>query len=100
MNRRSALFAFILGGWTLDAIFSASQNYVARSYTSRIPWTQALAYSSIDAYPWALLTPLAFLIAGRLVVRRSNWMWCLPLLAVAGVAIGGVHLFVFVNLLP
>ena len=100
IHRKSTLFAAILGAWTLEAIFSASQNYVARAYSSRIPWTQALAYASIDAYPWALLTPLAFLIAGRLVVRRANWYWTLPVLAMAGVAIGALHLAVFLNLLP
>src|SRR5215831_15284060 len=88
----------IVSVWSLYAVFTASQNWVSSSYAARIPWRRALAYSAIDAYPWAALTPLALWIAGRLVVRRGNWWWSLPALFAAGIGFAALHLFVFIRL--
>jgi LytS/YehU family sensor histidine kinase len=90
----------IWAAWTLYAFFSASQNFVSRAYSARIEFTPALKYAALDCYAWAALTPLVFLLAGRLVVRRPNWWWTLPALFAAGVLFGMAHLFAFVRLLP
>lgn len=88
----------IWAAWTLYAVFAASQHYIS-TYGPMSGWRRAFTYSLADAWPWALLTPVAFLIAGRLLVGRANWWWILPLLFVCGIAVGTLHLIVFVRLL-
>ncbi|HXB70357.1 MAG TPA: histidine kinase [Candidatus Acidoferrales bacterium] len=88
----------IWAAWTLYAVFTASENYIT-AYGPMAGWSRAFAYSLADAWPWALLTPVAFLIAGRLLVRRANWWWVLPLLFVCGIAVGTLHLIAFIGLL-
>src|SRR4051812_39059536 len=91
----------IWGAWTLFALFSASQMYMSGAYGGgRSEFLPSLKYAAIDCYVWAALTPLAFWVAGRLVVRRANFWWTLPVLLVAGLVFGLIHLNVFVRLLP
>src|ERR1700681_3990530 len=98
--RLAARGALIWAAWTLYAVFSASQNFVSRAYSARISFTPALKYALLDCYLWAGLTPILFLLAGRLVVRRANWWWSVPLLFPAGLVFGMLHLFFLVRLLP
>jgi len=90
----------IWGGWTLYALFTASQNYLSRAYQYRVAWGAAFLYALADSYTWALLTPLIFLFAGWLVVRRDNWWWTIPALIAGSFAFALVHLEIFVRLLP
>jgi len=90
----------ILALWTVYAFFSASQNFMSRAYSGEMHFMPSLKFAGLDSYLWAALTPVAFLLAGRLVLRRGNWWWAAPALLLAGVAIGIVHLAVFVRLLP
>src|ERR1051326_8786823 len=91
----------ILALWTLYAFFAASQNFMSRSYSGGdMQFMPSLKFSGLDAYLWAALTPVAFLLAGRLVISRANWWWAGPVLLIAGIAIGVLHLIVFVRLLP
>ena len=90
----------ILALWTVYAFFAASQNFMSRSYSGEMNFTPSLKFAGLDSYLWAALTPVAFLLAGRLVLRRGNWWWAGPLLLVAGIVIGVLHLTVFVRLLP
>jgi hypothetical protein len=99
--RRIAVRAVLIwGAWTLYALFAASQSYLSRAYSARIDWMPALRYAALDCYAWALLTPLVFWVAGRLVVRRSNWAWVIPLLILTGGVAAVAHLNLFVRLLP
>jgi two-component system LytT family sensor kinase len=97
--------ALIWAAWTLYAFFTASQSYIGQTYASRNPgarieFAPALRYAAFDCYLWAALTPIIFVVAGRLVVRRSNSWWTLPLLFAGGLAFGIAHLQLFVRLLP
>jgi two-component system LytT family sensor kinase len=87
-------------GWTIYAAFSASQNYLSRAYATRIAWKPAFQFALLDAYSWAVLTPLVFLLATRFIIQRGNWVWALPLQLILGVAFSVVHLQIFVRLLP
>ncbi len=94
-------FLLVVATWTLYGMFNASQNYVSNAYSNNHPsWSRAFSYAAIDVYPWAILTPIAFLVAGRFMVRCTNWWWTLPALAAMGVLLGALHLFTFVRLLP
>jgi two-component system, LytTR family, sensor kinase len=55
---------------------------------------------TLDSYTWLALTPIAFWLAGRLVIRRANWWKTVPALIVTGVVLAAGHLFLFVQLLP
>ncbi len=99
-GRIAARALIVWAAWTLFALFSASQNYLSRAYSAHVEWKPAFLYALIDAYPWAALTPLVFLVAGRLVVRRANWWYAVPLLLAAGVGFALLHLALFVRLLP
>jgi hypothetical protein len=99
--RRLATRALLIWlGWTLYALFVSSQSYLSRAYNSRIELGPAVKYAFLDAYTWALLTPLVFLVAGKLVVRRANWWWAIPALVAIAVAFAVAHLNVFVRGLP
>lgn len=97
--------ALIWTAWTFYAFFAASQTYISQSYFSRntgtaIGFLPAFRYAAIDCYLWAALTPILFLVAGRLLVRRANCWWTLPLLFLSGPAFAIVHLLFFIRLLP
>jgi two-component system LytT family sensor kinase len=96
--KQARLAMVVFTAWTLYAVFTASQNRIS-NYDARFGWSRAFGYSLTDAWPWALLTPAAFLIAGWLLVRRRNWWWTVPLLFVCGILVGTVHLVLFVWLL-
>jgi len=100
-TRKFAASALLIwGAWTVYALFAASQNYLSRAYSTRIAWKPAFQYALLDSYAWAALTPVVFLMAGRLVVRRGNWWWAAPLLAVSSILFAVAHLQIFVRLLP
>jgi two-component system LytT family sensor kinase len=90
----------IWGGWTLYALFSGSQTYLSRAYQNKLPWKPAFQYALADSYTWALLTPLIFLAAGWLVIRRDNWWWTVPALIAGSLGFALLHLEVFVRELP
>jgi two-component sensor histidine kinase len=87
-------------GWTLYALFASSQNYFSRAYSTRMPWKPAFQYALVDSYAWAVLTPLVFLVAAKLGIRRGNWWWTVPLQLCASVLFALAHVLVFVRLLP
>ena len=100
MPRHFGPLVAMAAAWSAYAVFSASQNFLSRAYGGRIEWRQALAYAALDSYTWLALTPIAFWLAGRLVIRRANGWKTVPALIVTGVALAAVHLFLFVQLLP
>lgn len=95
---RNALLVWL--AWTLFGLFAASQNYVSRAYYTPIPWRPAVRLALLDSYLWALLTPLAFTVAGRVRPRRGNLRWSVPVLGVAGLAFAFLHVFLFMQAMP
>lgn len=93
------LALIIAVAWTIYGIFASSQNYIVAYNGTAFPWRRALTYSLADAWLWALWTPLAFAFAGRLLVRRGNVWWTVPVLVLGGVLLGATHLFAFLRLL-
>jgi len=91
--------ALVLAGWTLYALFSATQ-IVARTYSAPPGWKFALEYSLIDSYLWAVLTPAVFGAAGALVIRRGNAWRNVPLLIGTGILFAVAHVWAMVHLLP
>jgi two-component system LytT family sensor kinase len=98
---RIAVQALLMwGAWTLYALFTSSQNYLSRAYQNNVPWKPFVQYALADSYTWALLTPLIFLFAGWLVVRRDNWWWSVPVLIAGSFGFAMLHLEIFVRELP
>ena len=90
--------ALVLAGWTLYAMFSATQ-IVARM-SAAPDWKFAFEYSLIDSYLWAILTPAVFAAAGALATRRPSLWRSVPLLFAAGFVFALVHVWAMVHLLP
>lgn len=86
--------------WTLFALFSASQSALIRSYRPdpKIDWKPLLAYNFLDCYVWALLTPVIFWVASRLVEKRLVVM--IPLLLLASFAFAVADFGILLPLLP
>ena len=99
MSKRLLLAAVIAGAWTLYAIFEASQVRINTYGMTVTPWRRAFLSAFADAGPWALVTPLAFWLAGRCLVRRGRVWWTLPALGFGGIGIGLLHLSLYVQLL-
>src|SRR5947209_12823433 len=97
--RRLRLAAAVAGAWTLYAVFAASQNYIGSYGSPMVSWNRAFSYSLTDAWPWALLTAVAFPVAGKLLVRRRNWWWAVPLLFLSGLLLGALPLEIFICIL-
>ena len=99
MKRRLQHGLTIVLIWTLYAFFAASQQRIA-SYGARMEmsWDRSLHVAFSDALPWALLTPVAFWIAGRCLVRRGRAWWAIPALFFCGIVIGDAHLVFFIRL--
>ena len=93
--QRALTIAFI---WTLYGFFAASQQRMASYGAMLEPWSRALRIAFSDALPWALLTPIAFWIAGKCLVRRATLWWAIPALFICGTFMGVVHLRAFVGL--
>jgi two-component system LytT family sensor kinase len=81
-------------------LFSASQNYLSRPYSTRVAFLPVFRYALVDSGAWALLTPLVFLLAGRLSIRRTTFRWTVPLLIAASFAFALLHLGIFIQMLP
>jgi len=92
--------ASIWGAWTLYALFAASQSYLSRAYSQRIEFKPAFLYSLLDAYTWALLTPLVLWLGARFAIRKSNWWTTVPLQIVCAIVFAIVHVQIFVRVLP
>ena len=99
--RRGVLrLLLILGLWTLYALFAGSQSYLSRAYSQKIPFKPAFLYALLDAYTWALLTPLVLWLGARFVIRSRNWWYTVPLQILFAIAFAVVHVQIFVRLLP
>ena len=99
MNRNLRLALAIGAAWALFAVFAASQNRVTTYGSMMVPWRRAFLTSFADVVPWLALTPVAFWIAGRFLVRRATAWWTVPVLAVCGFMLGLLHLVLYVNAL-
>ena len=105
MNKQTVLralrnWALIWLAWTVYALFTASQSYLSRAYSQKIAWKPAFLYAGLDAWIWALLTPLVFWLGSRFPIRGNNWRWTVPVQFVGGTLFALLHLTLFVLLLP
>src|SRR5579872_443145 len=102
MVRKIARGALVIwAGWTLFALFNASQTFFSRAYSTRgTNWTPAFLYAALDSYTWAVLTPFVFMVAARFGIRRSNFWWTVPLQLLSGILFALLHIFIFIKCLP
>jgi two-component system LytT family sensor kinase len=81
--------ALILAFWTFLAILSAANRLVDPPGPGLhiVPPSVPIVLTLFESALWAALTPLVFRLAARLSLGRTNWMWRLPLLLGAGIAL-------------
>ncbi len=64
--------------WTALGLFFTAQTYLNYTYTEQpISWAQAAGIGMSEWYLWALLSPVAWLLARRLPFTRKRWWWSL-----------------------
>ena len=77
----------VFAAWTVVAVFSITQSMLTLFMAGRrvAVWPE-VALGAVDAYQWALYTPLVFGIAGRYPLRRERLARSLPVHLLAGSA--------------
>ncbi len=64
--------------WTVLGLFFTAQTYLDYTYADHpIRWAQAAGIGMSEWYVWALLSPVAWLLARRLPFTRKRWWWSL-----------------------
>lgn len=85
------LLAF--GCWTLLALVFASQSYVYSAATGEDKgWKRVLAWTLVDWYIWAALSPFILWLARRFRFERGNWGTALLVHLGAGIGFSLLHL--------
>jgi two-component system LytT family sensor kinase len=85
--RRSDLL-LIFGFWTFMALLTSANSLIdprARGLTPISP-SAPVALAFIEAYVWAVITPLVFWLANRFQLERAQWLPRAALLFVVGMA--------------
>jgi signal transduction histidine kinase len=86
--RRSDLL-LIFGFWTFMALLTSANSLIdprARGLTPISP-SAPVALAFIEAYVWAVITPLVFWLANRFQLERAQWLPRAALLFVVGMSI-------------
>jgi two-component system LytT family sensor kinase len=86
--RRSDLL-LIFGFWTFMALLTSANSLIdprARGLTPISP-SAPVALAFIEAYVWAVITPLVFWLANRFQLERAQWLPRAALLFVVGMTI-------------
>ncbi len=66
--------SFVLIGWTLFALFFASQSYLRRVYFGNdADFRHHLAVWLVCGYSWAMVTPVILFLARRFPFSRQTW---------------------------
>jgi signal transduction histidine kinase len=89
--------ALILAFWAFLAVLSIANRVLdpRGPGVSVIPLSAPVLLALFQSALWAALTPLVFALASRFGPVRRHWMWRLPLLLLAGLAIAfAAHLAV------
>ena len=82
----------IVGFWTFIALLS-SANHILDPRGPGSRWADPMhpiTLEFLEAYVWALITPLVFWLSGRVRMERSRWLGSAILLLLAGIAISVV----------
>lgn len=88
LKQRWVRWAAIFLGWTLVALFFASQTYITYKYSSgRAPWGIILKLSLSEWYVWALLAPGIVWLARRFPLERGRWMRSLSVHLACGILV-------------
>jgi two-component system, LytTR family, sensor kinase len=93
LGSRELLLIFLF--WTLlAAVISTNRLLDPRGFGLRPGSSIApIIFPYIEAWTWAVVTPLVFWLSSRFSIEKSNWFWRIPLLLVSGVLIAiGVDL--------
>ncbi len=85
-QKRRALFAFILGCWTLVGLFYGTRPFISALATGKPPEIGGLVANVADAYVWALLTPPILWMAGRFRFEPGTRLRSLAVHLAAGAA--------------
>ena len=68
-------WSFIAAGWTLYALFFASEVVVSRAYAGRpLRLREALTSWLICAYLWLAITPLIIFLSRKFPLGRKSWL--------------------------
>ena len=81
--------ALIVAFWVFLAALSVANRLLdpRRSGLDVIPPSVPIALALLECGLWAALTPLVFQLAARFSPSRRRWLWQLPLLLAAGLAL-------------
>jgi two-component system, LytTR family, sensor kinase len=93
LGSRELLLIFLF--WTLlAAVISTNRLLDPRGFGLRaVSPVAPVIFPFIEAWTWALVTPLVFWLSSRFSIEKSNWFWRIPLLLVSGLLIAiGVDL--------
>ena len=86
-----ARYAALVAALTILSCFTAVHLYVL--YLDRMPidWTEAIVSGFATWYPWLLLGPGVFWMAGRFPLEPGQWSLSLAMHVPAGFAFGMAH---------
>jgi two-component system, LytTR family, sensor kinase len=99
--QRLARVLRIVAAWALFGLFNGTQTGVTRLYLgTALPWRQFYWYSAFDALVWICFTPAMFALARALSPVRRGWALAALGHFAAGIAMGTLHLYLTVLLVP
>lgn len=97
-HRRRRQLLFLLGGWTVYALFFASDLIIGRAYDGRpLQARQTVVEWLVCGYIWAALTPLVLIVVRRFPIDRENWLQNLAVHTLAGAVIAFFQLGAYVT---
>lgn len=89
---------FLLGGWTVYALFFAGDLIIGRAYDGRpLMARQTMIEWLVCGYIWAALTPLVLTVVRRFPIDKQNWLRSLAVHTLAGEVIAFFQLAVYVT---
>ena len=101
-SKRNALkWLMIVGGWTLVALFFAS-DFVAQSHTSSrpLPFLRVLSWELFSCYVWLPFFPLILWLGKRFQFRKKQWALSLLIHLVVGFLMPFAHQSIDAVVLP
>ena len=97
-ERRRRKMLFLLGGWTVYALFFAVDLIIGRAYDGRpLRARETTIEWLVCGYIWAALTPLVLIVVRRFPIDAENWLRNLGVHVLAGAVIAFVQLGTYVT---
>lgn len=94
--KKKSVVIWIIIYWTFHAYLFAPQIYLLNLRSpSPFAWWQALVFTLVLFYLWAILTPFIFLVGKRFPLERRHFWRNLSILILFGIPAIGVHLSLF-----